>query len=68
MQYGQCHKIGNLYLSNYANEIAYREDTRRKSNKEIFDDILEKCLSSLVSNEFCGYWQGNKRLTERLGA
>ncbi len=67
MQYGQCHKIGNLYLSNYANEIAYREDTRRKSNKEIFDDILEKCLSSLVSNEFCGYWQGNKRLAERLG-
>ncbi|RXJ98460.1 DDE transposase [Arcobacter sp. CECT 8989] len=58
MQYGNLHKIGNLYLSNYANEIAYREDTRRKSNKEIFDDILEKCLSSLVSNEFCGYWQG----------
>lgn len=67
MQYGQCHKIGNLYLSNYANEIAYREDTRRKSNKEIFDDILKKCLSSLVSNEFCGYWQGNKRVSERLG-
>lgn len=68
MQYGQCHKIGNLYLSNYANEIAYREDTRRMSNKAIFDDILTKCLNSLVSNEFCGYWQGNKRLTERLGA
>ena len=67
MQYGQCHKIGNLYLSNYANEIAYREDTRRMSNKEIFDDILTKCLNSLVSNEFSGYWQGNKRLAERLG-
>lgn len=67
MQYGNLHKIGNLYLSNYANEIAYREDTRRKSNKEIFDDILLRCLSSLVSNEFCGYWQGNKRLSERLG-
>lgn len=56
MQYGQCHKIGNLYLFNYANEIAYREDTRRMNNKAIFDDILSKCLSSLVSNEFCGYW------------
>ena len=67
MQYGQCHKIGNLYLSNYANEIAYREDTRRLSNKVIFDDILSKCLTSLVSNEFCGYWQGNKRVAERLG-
>lgn len=68
MQYGQCHKIGNLYLSNYANEIAYREDTRRLSNQVIFDDILSKCLTSLVSNEFCGYWQGNKRVAERLGA
>jgi len=68
MQYGQCHKISNLYLSNYANEIAYREDTRRMSNGAIFNDIFSKCLSTPVSNEFCGYWQGNKRLSERLGA
>ena len=68
MQYGQCHKIGNLYLSNYANEIAYREDTRRMSNGAIFNDILTKCIMSPVSNEFCGYWQGNKRTAERLAA
>jgi transposase-like protein len=68
MQYGQCHKISNLYLSNYANEIAYREDTRRMSNGAIFSDIFSKCLSTPVSNEFCGYWQGNKRVAERLGA
>lgn len=68
MQYGQCHKISNLYLSNYANEIAYREDTRRMSNGAIFNDIFSKCLSTPVSNEFCGYWQGNKRTAERLGA
>lgn len=68
MQYGQCHKISNLYLSNYANEIAYREDTRRMSNGAIFNDIFSKCLSTPVSNEFCGYWQGNKRISERLGA
>ena len=68
MQYGQCHKIGNLYLSNYANEIAYREDTRRWTNGKIFRDILSKCLKGTTSNEFCGYWQGNKRAAERLGA
>ena len=68
MQYGQCHKIGNLYLSNYANEIAYREDTRRWSNGEIFKNVLTKCLEALPSNEFSGYWQGNKRVAERLGA
>ena len=67
MQYGQCHKIGNLYLSNYANEIAYREDTRQWSNGKIFRDILSRCLKGSISNEFCGYWQGNKRVTERLG-
>lgn len=68
MQYGQCHQISNLYLSNYANEIAYREDTRRMSNGAIFNDIFSKCLSTPISNEFCGYWQGNKRVAERLGA
>lgn len=68
MQYGQCHRLSPLYLSNYANEIAYREDTRRKSNGAIANDILTRCLSRGVSNEFSGYWQGNKRVAERLGA
>lgn len=68
MQYGQVHKIGVLYLSNYANEIAYREDTRRMNNANISRDILRKCLEVPISNEFCGYWQGNHRVAERLGA
>lgn len=67
LQYGQCHKLGTLYLSNYANEIAYREDTRRFDNGFIFRDILKKCLDRGISNEFCGYWQGNHRVAERLG-
>lgn len=68
MQYGQCHRLSPLYLSNYANEIAYREDTRRWSNGRIAKDILSKCLNNPISNEFCGYWQGNRRVAERLGA
>nr|WP_258033721.1 transposase [Campylobacter concisus] len=40
LQYGQCHKL-TLYLSNYANEIAYREDTRRLDNKAIMDDFYQ---------------------------
>ncbi len=68
MLYGQVHRMSVLYLSNYANEIAYREDTRRLDNKTIYDDILKRCLkNNSVSNEFCGYWQGNKRVCERLG-
>lgn len=68
LEYGQCHKLSVLYLSNYANEISYREDTRRLDNGAIFKDILGKCLNKPISNEFCGYWQGNHRVNERLGA
>lgn len=68
LEYGQCHKLSVLYLSNYANEIGYREDTRRLNNGAIFKDILGKCLNKSISNEFCGYWQGNHRVSERLGA
>ena len=68
MQYGQMHRIGTLYLSNYANEIAYKEDTARWSNGRVVKDMLRRCLDSHVSNELCGYWQGNKRMAERIGA
>lgn len=68
MQYGQTHKFGNLYLANYANEAAYREDTRRKPNGEIFVDITKKCARTKTSHDWCGYWQGNKRPSERLAA
>ena len=68
MQYGQCHKLGNLYLANYANEAAYREDMRRKSNGDMFLDITKKCAHTKTSQNWCGYWQGNKRPSERLAA
>jgi transposase-like protein len=68
MQYGQTHKFGNLYLANYANEAAYREDTRRWSNGDIFRDIVKKCAATKTHSDWCGYWQGNKRLQERLAA
>ena len=51
MQKGQIHRMGQLYISNYANEIAYREDTRRMSNGAIFRDIFEKCMETIQSNE-----------------
>ena len=47
MQKGQIHRMGQLYISNYANEIAYREDTRRMSNGAIFRDIFEKCMETI---------------------
>jgi len=68
MQYGQVHKFGNLYLANYANEAAYREDTRRWANGRIFNDIMKKCAVTRTHHDWCGYWQGNKRQAERLAA
>ena len=61
MQYGQTHKMDNLYMDRYANEAAYREDTRRKPNGDIFADIVNRCATSNISRDFAGYWQGNKR-------
>jgi transposase-like protein len=68
MEIGQTHKFGLRYLANYANEAAYREDTRRLSNGEIFRDILTKCTRTQTHRDWCGYWQGNKRRDERLAA
>ena len=68
LEYGQCHHISPLYLSNYANEISYREDNRRLSNKTLMLDIAEKCMNTPTHSEWTGYWQGNKRVAERLVA
>lgn len=66
MQYGQTHKFGIEHLASYANEAAYREDTRRWPNGKIFHDILAKCLRTATNHDWCGYWQGNRRNIERL--
>ena len=55
MQLGQVHKFGNLYLDRYANEAAFREDTRRKPNGEIFMDVMRRCADRHVSRDFAGY-------------
>ncbi|MGZ8250377.1 MAG: IS1595 family transposase [Methylomagnum sp.] len=68
MQIGQNHKFGTMYLANYANEAAYRENNRRMNNGAMFRDIMKKCAASRPSRDFCGYWQGNKRRAERLAA
>lgn len=68
MQIGQHHKFGLAHLANYANEAAYREDTRRWSNGTIFYDILTKCARTPPHRDWCGYWQGNTRRPERLAA
>jgi transposase-like protein len=68
MQIGQHHHFGLAHLANYANEAAYREDTRRWSNGQIFTDILSKCAHTRPQRDWCGDGQGNTRRPERLVA
>ncbi|VTM25005.1 Uncharacterised protein [Stutzerimonas stutzeri] len=58
--------MSNAYLDNYANEVAYREDTLKLDNLTIFNDVTSKCLNTLSDNTWKGYWQGNPRQVERL--
>lgn len=67
LEYGQHHMFAPKYAANYANEAAYRETNRRMSNGEMVQDILHRCLNTPTSPEWCGYWQGNHRIGERLG-
>ncbi|PRI40402.1 hypothetical protein BV006_01077 [Haemophilus influenzae] len=58
--------MSNVYLDNYTNKVAYREDIRKLDNLTIFNDVTNKCLITSSDNAWKGYWQGNYRQTERL--
>ena len=64
---GTHHKTDNKYALHYANYAAYLSDNRRKSNRELFEDLLKRCLWVLPLKEWVGYWQGNHREGELLG-
>ena len=64
---GTHHKTDNKYALHYANQAAFFSDNRRKSNGELFEDILKRCLWVLPLKEWIGYWQGNHREGELLG-
>jgi transposase-like protein len=55
---GQIHKNAPKYLPYYAHEIAWREDTRRRSSKDLFTGLMTSCLAT-PSRNWAKYWQGN---------
>ncbi|MGX2975475.1 IS1595 family transposase [Ursidibacter arcticus] len=64
---GVHHKCDNKYALHYANQAAFMSDNRQKSNGELFNNILKRCLWVLPLREWVGYWQGNHRAQELSG-
>lgn len=65
-EYGVSHRIEAKYMQDYANEFAWRENTRRYTQLEKLRCLAEKVLTSGLSRWWCGYWQGIKRNDEML--
>lgn len=54
---GTHHSIAGKYLDMYADEMAWRENNRRKSNGEQYLMVVGSALSQSVSRALKGYWQ-----------
>lgn len=54
------------YLYDMANEMAWREDTRRWTLRERFEWLMKKIFTHGLSRWWCGYWQGYMREGEVL--
>ena len=54
---GHHHHISGPYLLRYAQEAAWREDSRRVSNGEQVQRVAKLAMVNKPSVDFCGYWQ-----------
>jgi ISXO2-like transposase domain len=54
---GMHHHIAGPYLNAYADEMAWREDNRRRSNGELYLAMADAALRHAVSRQWKGYWQ-----------
>jgi transposase-like protein len=54
---GHHHHISGVYLLRYAQEAAWREDSRRVANGEQVTRIAGLAMAKAPSVDFCGYWQ-----------
>jgi transposase-like protein len=54
---GQHHHISGKYLGAYADEMAWKEDTRRGANGVLHEAVTGAALRHPVSRKWAGYWQ-----------
>ncbi len=58
---GHHHHISGPYLLRYAQEAAWREDSRRVANGEQVTRVAQLAMASKPSVDFCGYWQRHEK-------
>jgi transposase-like protein len=63
-EYGTYHGYRPKYLWDYAQEFAWREDVRQKTELEKTQDLFERFFKNGLSRWFRGYWQGHHRSGE----
>jgi len=54
---GTHHHISGKYLHQYAGEMAWREDHRRKPNGTLYGMVAAAAMAHPVSAQWKGYWQ-----------
>jgi transposase-like protein len=57
---GHHHHISGPYLLRYAQEAAWREDSRRVANGEQVQRVAQLAMARKPSVDFSGYWQRHK--------
>jgi hypothetical protein len=63
-EYGTFHGYRPKYLFDYAQEFAWREDTRRMTLLEMTKDLFTRFFDNGKSKWWRGYWQGHNRADE----
>jgi transposase-like protein len=54
---GHHHHVAGPYLLRFAQEAAWREDSRRVANGEQVTRVATLAMAAKPSVDFCGYWQ-----------
>jgi transposase-like protein len=63
---GVYHKITPRYMLDYASEMAWREDVRRRDTLTQMGLLFRRVCESGLSTDWLNYCRGNKRLSELL--
>jgi transposase-like protein len=63
---GIYHRVTPRYMLDYATEMAWREDVRRRNTADQLQNLVATVFSAGISADWINYCRGNKRKTELL--